>query len=75
MGGGVKAGRQSAQAAPGGLGTRGTGIQVLARSAAILRALAENPAGLTLAQIASQVGLPRSTVHRIVVALEEQAWV
>ena len=75
MGGGVKAGRQSAHAAPGVPGARGTGIQVLARSAAILRALAENPAGLTLAQIASQVGLPRSTVHRIVVALEEQAWV
>jgi DNA-binding IclR family transcriptional regulator len=75
MSGGVKAGQQSANAAPDVLGARGSGIQVLARSAAILRALAENPAGLTLAQIASRVGLPRSTVHRIVVALEDQAWV
>jgi DNA-binding IclR family transcriptional regulator len=75
MSGGVKADRGSVYAAHGARGNRGSGIQVLARSAKILRALAENPAGLTLAQIASRVGLARSTVHRIVVALEDQAWV
>jgi DNA-binding IclR family transcriptional regulator len=75
MGESVKARGQAGQAAPGALDTRSSGIQVLARSAAILRALAENPAGLTLAQIASRVHLARSTVHRIVVALEDQAWV
>lgn len=50
-------------------------IQVLARAADIVRALAEDPAGLTLAHIASRTGLPRSTVHRIVVALEAETWV
>jgi len=54
---------------------RRTGIQVLARAANVLRCLAESNEGLTLAQIASRVGVARSTVHRIVVALEEEAWV
>jgi DNA-binding IclR family transcriptional regulator len=46
------------------------GIQVIARAAAILRVLAGNPHGLSLASIAQQVELPRSTVHRIIQALE-----
>ena len=44
-------------------------IQVIARAAAILRALEEQPAGLSLGQISQRVGLARSTVQRIVAAL------
>ena len=45
------------------------GIQVIARAAAILRVLKDDPSGLSLAQIADRVGLPRSTVQRIAGAL------
>ncbi len=44
-------------------------IQVIARAAAILRALEHEPEGLSLAQIAQRVKLARSTVQRIVAAL------
>lgn len=47
-------------------------IQVIARAAAILRALGNNAGGLSLSAIANIVKLPRSTVHRIIVALEEE---
>jgi DNA-binding IclR family transcriptional regulator len=45
------------------------GIQVINRAARILRALRDEPEGLSLGQIAARVGLPRSTVQRIVSAL------
>lgn len=45
------------------------GIQVIARSSRIMRALSAHPHGLSLAGIAAEVGLPRSTVQRIVTAL------
>ena len=45
------------------------GVQVIARAAQILRALEGQQRGLSLAQLADVVGLPRSTVHRIVSAL------
>jgi DNA-binding IclR family transcriptional regulator len=45
------------------------GIQVIARAAQVLRALDAGPGGLSLAQLAERVGLPRSTVHRIVASL------
>jgi DNA-binding IclR family transcriptional regulator len=48
------------------------GIQVIARAAAILRALREDNSGLSLGQIAEQVRLPRSTVQRIVAALQNE---
>jgi len=48
------------------------GIQVIARAAAIMRALSEHPQGLSLAAIAQAVKLPRSTVQRIVGALEAE---
>lgn len=51
---------------------RGNGIQVIARSAAILRALESQKAGMSLGQIAKLVDLPRSTVQRIVNALEAE---
>lgn len=45
------------------------GIQVIARAAAIMRALGSHPQGLSLAAIAQVVDLPRSTVQRIINAL------
>ena len=48
------------------------GIQVIARAAAVLRALKGSPGGLSLGQIADRVGLPRSTVQRIVGALQAE---
>ena len=49
-----------------------TQIQVIARAAAILRALENQQSGLSLSQIANQVDLPRSTVQRIVAALQAE---
>lgn len=51
------------------------GIQVIARAATILRILADHPAGLSLSAIATQVGLARSTVQRIVQALQNEGMV
>jgi len=48
------------------------GIQVISRAAAILRALEGEADGLSLAEIAVKVGLPRSTVQRIVGALSAE---
>lgn len=47
-------------------------VQVIARAAAILRALEDENSGLSLGQIAQRVGLARSTVQRIVAALETE---
>jgi DNA-binding IclR family transcriptional regulator len=46
-----------------------SGIQVISRAASILRVLRDERDGLSLAQIATRVQLPRSTVQRIVHAL------
>ncbi|RWR01256.1 transcriptional regulator [[Pantoea] beijingensis] len=46
------------------------GIQVIARAAKILNALGEKPYGMSLGEIAQAVDLPRSTVQRIVAALD-----
>jgi DNA-binding IclR family transcriptional regulator len=51
------------------------GIQVLARAARILRALDREHDGLSLADLAARVGLPRSTVHRVVQALRAEGFV
>ena len=48
------------------------GIQVIARAAAILRALKGNQAGMSLGEIAETVALPRSTVQRIAGALQAE---
>jgi IclR family transcriptional regulator, acetate operon repressor len=45
-------------------------VQVIARASTILRALEQENAGLSLGQIAQRVNLARSTVQRIVAALE-----
>lgn len=52
--------------------TSRNGIQVIARAAAVLRALKDDPTGLSLGQIADRVGLARSTVQRIVAALQDE---
>jgi DNA-binding IclR family transcriptional regulator len=51
------------------------GIQVIARAAAILRSLKNESDGLSLGQIADRVDLPRSTVQRIVNALQAEQFV
>ena len=52
-----------------------SGIQVIARAAEMLRALQGSPGGLTQADLAERLGLARSTVHRILGALEEEGLV
>jgi DNA-binding IclR family transcriptional regulator len=54
---------------------RRDGVQVLARAAEMLRCLAADPDGLTLIELSSRVGLPRSTAHRIVGALAQEGFV
>jgi DNA-binding IclR family transcriptional regulator len=56
--------------AQGRRGTDRSPIQVIARAAAVLRALEKAPEGLSLAAIAAALNLPRSTIQRIVGALE-----
>jgi DNA-binding IclR family transcriptional regulator len=55
---------------------RRTGVQVLARAATILRLLAaDSPGGLTFSELVTRSGLPRTTVHRIRWALEDEDFV
>lgn len=51
-----------------------SGIQVIERAAAILRAIKESQSGLSLGQIARRVELPRSTVQRITSALMHEGF-
>jgi IclR family transcriptional regulator, acetate operon repressor len=51
------------------------GKQVIARAAAVLRALEGRSGPATQAQIACDTGLPRTTVQRLVQALEQQQMV
>jgi DNA-binding IclR family transcriptional regulator len=51
------------------------GVQAIARAGAVLRALEDEPAGLGLGALATEVGLPRSTVHRLVMALAAEGLV
>jgi IclR family acetate operon transcriptional repressor len=54
-------------------GREGGGVQVIARAAAILRALGSD--GMSLGALARATGLPRSTVQRIVDALAAESLV
>lgn len=53
----------------------GDGLRSVARFASVLRAIAANPNGLTLAELSEAVDLPRSTLHRLLAALEQQGLV
>ncbi len=55
--------------------TSDASMQVISRAAALLRELAQAPRGRSLAELASEVDLPRSTVHRLVKALELEGFV
>lgn len=59
----------SSEPAQGVAAIDGSEVQAIARASRILAALEASPGGLSLAQIAQRVDLPRSTVHRIVRAL------
>lgn len=48
------------------------GIQSIARAASVLRALGQHQHGMSLGEIAGVVGLPRSTVQRLVHALQQE---
>ena len=50
------------------------GIRAISRAAQVLRALKDD-GGLSLGEIAKQIGLPRSTVQRLVNALIEEGLV
>lgn len=54
---------------------RGGGIQVIARAAQMLRLLQAHPAGLTQAEIGERLGMARSTVSRILNALDDEGLV
>jgi DNA-binding IclR family transcriptional regulator len=54
---------------------RQPGIQAIARAGGVLRALERAPSGLALAELASAVTLPKSTVHRLVGALSSEGLV
>ncbi|KEP68173.1 IclR family transcriptional regulator [Thioclava dalianensis] len=49
-----------------------SGVKVLRRAAAILRVIRDAPDGMSLGQIALKIGLPRSTVQRIVKAFQDE---
>ncbi|ETW26600.1 IclR family transcriptional regulator [Mycobacterium gastri] len=54
---------------------RSGGIQVIARAAEILRVLQAHPGGLSQVEIGERVGMARSTVSRILNALEHEGLV
>jgi DNA-binding IclR family transcriptional regulator len=56
-------------------GPRTGSIQILSRAASVLRALEGEPHGLSLSQVAERAGVPRSTVHRLLAALEVEGFV
>lgn len=78
LGGEIKPGRRSTMKSPGPVKggeppkAERQSVQVIARAASILRALERNPEGLSLGEIARLVDLSRSTVQRIVDALDRE---
>ena len=55
-----------------GAGERSGGVQAIARAGAVLRALEASPEGTSLADLSDAVGLPKSTVHRLLGALASE---
>jgi len=70
-----KASIQAATGADDARSSERQGVQVIARAAALLRALEKHPDGLSLGELAKAVSLPRSTVQRIVDALDNEGLV
>jgi DNA-binding IclR family transcriptional regulator len=58
-----------------GQDARASGIQVIARAAEMLRVLQAHPGGLSQAEIGERLGMARSTVSRILNALEDEGLV
>ena len=52
-----------------------SGLQSVARTARVLRALARHREGLTLSELATETGLPLSSTHRLVAALDDEQFV
>jgi DNA-binding IclR family transcriptional regulator len=52
-----------------------SGIQVIARAAEVLRLLQAHPGGLSQAEVSERLGMARSTVSRILNALEDEGLV
>ncbi|MBK2356595.1 IclR family transcriptional regulator [Francisella hispaniensis] len=50
-------------------------IQVITRAVNVLKSIAGKPDGMSLGEIAKQIYLPRSTVQRIVAALETEGFI
>jgi DNA-binding IclR family transcriptional regulator len=55
--------------------TTSGGVQVISRVGQLVRTIGAEPAGLTLTDLAHRLELPRSTVHRLVVALAAEGFV
>jgi DNA-binding IclR family transcriptional regulator len=51
------------------------GVQVIARAAQVMNALMDHPNGQSLGELAAATGLARSTVQRIIVALQDEDYV
>jgi DNA-binding IclR family transcriptional regulator len=49
-----------------------SGVRVIAKAAAVLRALGQHPEGLSIREIGKLIDVPRSTVQRIVDALDQE---
>jgi DNA-binding IclR family transcriptional regulator len=58
-----------------GTGPAQAGIQVIARTAEILRVLRSAPDGMTPAELGERIGLARSTVHRLLNAMRNEGLV
>lgn len=49
-----------------------SGVRVIAKAAAVLRSLGQHPEGLSIREIGKLIDVPRSTVQRIVDALDQE---
>jgi IclR family transcriptional regulator, acetate operon repressor len=64
--------RQTMALNPVGEGSPRSGVQVISRVAQILQTIAAEPAGLSLAEITVRTGLAKSTVYRMLLALQAE---